>query len=310
MCTYNGESFLREQLDSLARQTQVPYELIVCDDGSRDRTFSVLEDFGRHSEFPVKLIRNRERLGIVRNFEQAIRLCEGDLIALADQDDVWHPDKLHLVGATFADPRVVAAFSDAEVVDEALNRLHYTMWQRTGFHLNEQACAANGGALDVFLKHYVVTGATLVFHADLRPAILPLPLDWPHDAWIATVAATRGRVIPIHAPLVFYRQHAGNQVGGRKKSLIRQVREALNVERIGYYEREIARWNMLKERVDGGAEGGNDKIREKLAHLTRRVQLPATRWKRIPRILVEIRAGGYRRFARNWGSIAFDLFVK
>ena len=96
LCTCNGARFLSEQLVSLAEQTLRPIELVVCDDASDDGTWQLLEEFQRSAPFPVRLYRNVRRLGIAQNFEQAMLLCEGDVIALCDQDDVWLPEKLML----------------------------------------------------------------------------------------------------------------------------------------------------------------------------------------------------------------------
>src|SRR5947208_14214106 len=96
MCTYNGERFLKEQLESLAAQTRQPDELVVCDDRSTDSTPHIVEAFARAAPFPVRLEVNDRCLGSTKNFEHAILRCTGALIALSDQDDVWHPEKLAL----------------------------------------------------------------------------------------------------------------------------------------------------------------------------------------------------------------------
>ncbi|MBC7931137.1 MAG: glycosyltransferase, partial [Rubrivivax sp.] len=91
MCTYDGGRYLAEQLASIAAQTRAPDELVVCDDRSRDETTSIVRRFAETAPFPVRLYVNEQNLGSTRNFEKAIGLCEGELIALSDQDDVWLP---------------------------------------------------------------------------------------------------------------------------------------------------------------------------------------------------------------------------
>src|SRR3954470_17842517 len=91
MCTYNGARFLGEQLASVAAQTRPPDELVVCDDRSTDETASLVRDFAAAAPFRVRLHVNERNLGSTRNFERAVSLCEGDLIALSDQDDEWLP---------------------------------------------------------------------------------------------------------------------------------------------------------------------------------------------------------------------------
>lgn len=97
MATYNGELYIRRQLDSIAQQTLPPAELIVCDDGSTDSTVNIVNDFSRSAPFPVEVVQNEKRLGFTANFLQAARMCHGDLIAFCDQDDEWLPQKLHRI---------------------------------------------------------------------------------------------------------------------------------------------------------------------------------------------------------------------
>ncbi len=93
MCTYNGESYLDEQLQSILEQTEPIDEIVICDDGSIDKTLSIIEKFIKAGT-PIRLILNQKNLGYTRNFEKAICLCSGDIIFLADQDDIWMPEKV------------------------------------------------------------------------------------------------------------------------------------------------------------------------------------------------------------------------
>ncbi len=94
ICTYNGEKYLSEQLASIAAQTRLPDEMVVCDDCSSDATPDLVEEFARSAPFPVRFFRNPINLRSTKNFEHAIALCDGDFIALCDQDDIWLPEKL------------------------------------------------------------------------------------------------------------------------------------------------------------------------------------------------------------------------
>lgn len=309
LCTFDGAHFLSQQLDSLLAQTRLPDELVACDDGSGDGTMEILEDFARRSSFPVRLVRNPQRLGIAKNFEQAISLCSGEIIALADQDDVWQAAKLEQLACALAEPGVSLAFSNADVVDESLRPLGYTMWQRVGFDKRERMRMEAGDALDVLLKHYVVTGATMAFRADLRNLLLPLPPEWPHDAWIASVAAAVSAIRPLNDTLTQYRQHGGNAVGGNRTGIIGEGKHGLALGRETYYRDEIGRFQVLLERLQAaGIWKAADSVAAKLAHLRIRAGLPRNRLRRLPFIAGELARGGYRRYARNWESIAMDLF--
>src|SRR4030067_269521 len=92
LCTYNGEKYLREQLDSILCQTRAPDQILILDDCSNDRTIEIIENFLK-KDGRIRLIRNETNLGYARNFEKGISLCETDFIALSDQDDIWFNDK-------------------------------------------------------------------------------------------------------------------------------------------------------------------------------------------------------------------------
>lgn len=312
LATCDGARYLPALLESLLAQRLPPIELVACDDASDDATEAVLQSFAARAPFPVRIERNAARLGVVANFSRAMALCGGECIALADQDDVWHPDKLARLSAALSGPTVLAAFSDASVVDENLRGLGYGMWQRGHFTKDEQERMRRGRAFEVLLKHQVVTGATLAMKVGLRDTALPVPPGWPHDAWLAIHAAARDGLLPIDAPLIDYRQHAGNAVGGKKKSLLGEARAALALDRAAWYRQERARWQALAERLatSGVVESSRPALDEKLFHLAARASLPAARWRRLPGIWRELSAGRYARHARNWGSIAIDLLVR
>jgi glycosyltransferase involved in cell wall biosynthesis len=117
LCTYNGERFLPQQLDSVAKQTRLPDELIVCDDRSTDRTVALVREFAASSPYPVRIFENEHNLGFAANFERAIRLCEGDLIALSDQDDIWYPIRLERSEQEFsAHPQAGLVFYNTDII--------------------------------------------------------------------------------------------------------------------------------------------------------------------------------------------------
>jgi len=209
MCSYNGAKYLQEQLDSIIAQTRLPDELVVCDDSSS----------------------NEINLGPTKNFEKAVTLRNGDIIALSDQDDVWIPHKLGKLEKVLKEyPKTGYVFSNALVVDANLHPLGYTMWDRVSFTARQRRRFEQDARyqVEVLLKHNVVTGATMAFRTELRDWILPIPDQWIHDAWIALLASAAGaRGIFIKEALVKYRQHYNQVIGGRKISLGDQVQRAL-----------------------------------------------------------------------------------
>jgi len=312
LATCNGARFLPELLESLATQQLPPFEIVACDDASDDGTVAILESFAVRALFPVRIHRNPTRLGVVENFSRAIAACNGNYIALADQDDVWHTNKLARLSEALAVSAVVAAFSDANVVAENLDGLGYTIWKRVCFKKSEQQRTTQGYAFEVLLKHQVVTGATLAFKATLRQGALPIPSGWPHDAWLALIAAAEGRLVAVNEALIDYRQHENNVVGGRRQTHWREAWTALSLDRSIWYRDEIRCWRALAERLATLHVSPSAKLTltEKITHLETRASLPNARWRRLPSVWREITAGRYTRHARNWGSIAIDLLVK
>src|SRR5919206_2408378 len=192
MCTYNGARFTGAQLASVAAQTRPPDELVVCDDRSTDETVRVVEEFAAAAPFPVRLHVNERNLGSTKNFERAVSLCEGGLIALSDQDDEWLPGKLARLEAEFArEPSALVVFSDAAIVDEESRPTGRGLWESVGVGREELSRLEAGRGLGDLLRGSTVTGATMALRAGLRPPALPFPTDLPliHDAWVSLLAA-------------------------------------------------------------------------------------------------------------------------
>ena len=274
--TCNGARFLNEQFASLVAQHRPPNEVVIGDDNSDDDSIRLSEKFASSAPFPVRIIGNDVRLGVRGNFEQIIRCCSSDLIALCDQDDVWQPQKLNDLHACFENTsEVVAAFSDAVIVDDTLQALGYTMWKHIGFSRRRQEQMAGDRPWEVLFKDPVVTGATLVFRKDLVAACLPIPEGWIHDAWIAQIAAAHGQIVAQPEPLILYRQHPANVIGGKRLSLRAQLRNAESLGRLGLAKRESLRYQQLLDRLRALDETHRLKIMRdltvaKLEHLHRR----------------------------------------
>ena len=311
LCTCDGIAHLKEQIASLYKQSYLPSELTVCDDASVDNTVSLIESLSTDAPFPIRIHKNKNRIGVRENFEQVIKNASGNIIALCDQDDVWLPEKLETFEKAFEDGADWVC-CDAEVVNEKLVPLNYTLWQRTNFNSKEREQARQGDLFSVLLKHYTIAGATIAFRANLREKLLPIPENWHYDAWIAAVLAATSKGAIIELPLQRYRQHSTNIIGGLQRNLLSESRIALSINRDEFYDEELMQWSQLAERlksIDASPEA-QSRLAEKINHLKRRAEWPQRRIMRLPGIITEIVRGGYARFSRNWGSIAIDLLLK
>jgi glycosyltransferase involved in cell wall biosynthesis len=324
MCTYNGARFVREQLDSIAAQTRPPDELVIFDDASADETASIVSEFSLAASFPVLLSVNASNVGSTANFERALQAASGDIIFLADQDDIWAAHKIERVAARFEEEEDVGLiFSNAALIDENGRQLAGMLWDST-FSEEERAAVKSRSILDVLLWKNVVTGATSAFRSRIRDLALPIPNDIPHlihDGWIALIAAATSAVRFIDEPLIDYRQHAGQQlgVGPSPDELPHKGTEAY-IRTIGMLERELERLSIMRtmlseHRVLGSAQPVESiesilaRKRDPLEHYRMRNSLPASRIKRLPAVIAELARGRYHRHSRGTLSALKDLTV-
>lgn len=212
LATYNGQQYLKAQLESIAKQTAAPSELVVADDGSSDGTMTIVHDFAKSASFPVRTIQNQARLGYRVNFMQAAAACNSDLIAFCDQDDIWHPNKLKVMQKAFADPNVLLAYHTATLIDETGVPIGKTFRGRdtkTFGPLTMQPWLIIPGLAQI-VRHSLVRFTSL--HAgSIDPYAPHEPM--PHDQWYPFWASVLGDIVYVPEPLAQYRQHGANVSG-------------------------------------------------------------------------------------------------
>ena len=209
MCSYNGERFIKEQIDSILDQSYSNFELIITDDRSSDKTIEIIKDYQQNDK-RIKLYQNETNLGFVKNFEKAISLCTGDYIALTDQDDIWKKDKLKTFIENIGEN--VLIYSDAILIDEHASDLGKELIRPT----NNLIAGSNNRA---FLLENCMSGNTLMFKKELVQYILPIPDDVSfHDIWIAFVASTYGSIIFTDEPMTYYRRYSEQVTKKRVKN--------------------------------------------------------------------------------------------
>ncbi|TDE12003.1 glycosyltransferase family 2 protein [Dyadobacter psychrotolerans] len=202
MATYNGGRFLREQLDSLVAQTYPNLEIVIVDDASTDQTPAILDEYvAVYSN--IQVYKAEQNLGYIRNFEKGLLLCQGEYIALCDQDDIWLAEKISILMRQRGHHSLI--YCNSELIDAA--------GERSGVKLNDLK-----NLLDFWTPLNYVVGGTASGHAMLvkREVILqsvPLPSMVTHDYWIGFVATLSAPMKFVHEVLVLYRQHGGNVIG-------------------------------------------------------------------------------------------------
>ncbi|GLI26084.1 hypothetical protein ARHIZOSPH14_03260 [Agromyces rhizosphaerae] len=310
LCTRDGAAHVAEQLDSIARQAVGQVDWVVSDDDSRDRTIAIVAEVARGLEHEVRILRNDPPLGVTANFEQALAATTGDLIALSDQDDVWHPEKLARMVAEFDKrPGLLLLASDARLVDGAGEPTGELLLDTIYLGAADRARIHDGDTWVVQLRRNVLTGATMLLRRELLELARPFPSSWVHDEWLATIAAAVGEVDVLEEPLIDYRQHGGNQIGAESlgwAGRMRRLREPRDARNARLLARAEALAGRLPE-VPGIAPERVAEAADKLAHERVRSALPAARWRRVAPVVREWRTGRYGRFGLGAQDILRDL---
>jgi glycosyltransferase involved in cell wall biosynthesis len=316
LCTHNGGRYLAQQLASIGDQHRPPDELIVRDDCSTDNTADIVVEFSKKARFPVSFTVNETKLGVTRNFERTIAECTGDIIFLSDQDDYWLPSKIEALAHEFElDDEVGLVFSDAVVTDAKLDPLGYTMWQIVKFNKEAIYRVQQGEALDHLIRRYTVTGATAAFRASLREKLGCIPEVYPHDAWIALIAAACSKVATITSPLTMYRQHGANVIGAGSINLLERLSTS-QATPAREFDLEIIRNHLLLDTLkllqsDRVAPRHFNSICEKIGHLeARRAMYDRGFPRRLGIAVRELASGRYFAFSSGLLSVAADLFLR
>lgn len=218
LCTYNGARFIRKQIESILNQTNRVDEIVICDDGSTDETLSIVNSLCKGFDVSVRIYQNESNLGVCANFQKAVDLCEGEIIFLSDQDDVWHLDKVDAVVKYFnKHPDKQVVFTDATLIDETDEIVvGKSLWNCIGMTPEAQLQIDNGLGIELFACANRATGATMAvkrtfpflhqFHRFTDGVIL-------HDYAIALLALGSKQLGYIPACYINYRLHSNQQCG-------------------------------------------------------------------------------------------------
>ncbi|MFM0318970.1 glycosyltransferase family 2 protein [Paraburkholderia nemoris] len=318
MCTCNGAAYLGAQLSSLVEQTRLPDSIAISDDSSDDGTWDMLNAWAAEvrSAYAIRvvLMRNETRLGVTRNFEQAIGALDTDIIFLADQDDIWAKNKIEvLAGRLEADSDVLLVHSDAFLIDEDDADLGRSLFEALYLTSADRKLARQQRFFEVYCRRNLVTGTTAAFRRELLELALPFPNTWIHDEWLAACAAAWRRVAMLPDKLTFYRQHGRNAIGvpgGRLSLLVRYVRRMLATPRDDYLAGKINRLGALHKRLDETSVARDDArvlLVEAEEHFIRRRAFNKRLPSRLVSIIRESRTKGYRRFADGAAGMLRDF---
>jgi glycosyltransferase involved in cell wall biosynthesis len=202
VATYNGATYLRQQLESIVQQTYKPSQIIIVDDDSLDDTLQVANNFAAHHP-EVMVVQNETRLGYIKNFEKGMLIATASYVALSDQDDIWMPHKLETLLANIGDQML--AYSDSELIDangQLLNQKMSSIKNQLAYHTPIMYAI---GAW--------APGHAMLLKKELVDKAAPFPALVTHDFWLGFVATCYSKVVYVNEPLVHYRQHTQNAIG-------------------------------------------------------------------------------------------------
>lgn len=211
MSTYNGEKFVAEQIKSIQQQTFTQWHLIIRDDGSKDNTCDIIQEFVS-TDSRIRLIK-AQNVGVIDSFFSLTKMDTADFYFFADQDDVWLSNKLELMLTTakmHEQTKPNLYYTDLKVVDKNLNVISESM-------IKSQSDHANTTLIQELTENTVTGGTVAANHAliekwtDTKGIIM-------HDWYLALVAAALGQLIYIDEPTELYRQHDSNVLGARTLS--------------------------------------------------------------------------------------------
>ena len=238
LATYNGEKYIREQIESILNQTYQNIRLIISDDCSKDSTPEILREYEKKDN-RVELYIQEENLGVVKNIEFLLSKVKDNYYMLSDQDDVWLPEKIEKSLETLINKNADLVFGDLEVVDQDLKTIYPSFGD---FMLLNKKIKKYINSPKLNYIYNCVTGCTVLAKKETIQKIVPLPEKSKyliHDHWIGLMASIYGKVAYMPEKYIKYRQHGNNQVGTEKIShgfkKLDQVRELFINVKLGVF---------------------------------------------------------------------------
>lgn len=252
LATYNGEKYLKEQIDSILNQTYSNIRLVISDDCSKDNTREIIKEYEEKDDRVISYF-HEKNLGYVKNFEFLLTKVENEIYMLSDQDDVWLPTKIEHTYNKMVETNADLVFTDLEVVDENLKIMYpsFNDYMKLSRKIKKYK---NNYRLQYLYN--CVTGCTLMSKKKFLDMILPIPTQSKyaiHDTWIATAIANNGTVEYLDEKTILYRQHGNNQVGTEKVShgfeKLDQVRELFINVKLGLFETYVQNDRIFNDKL-------------------------------------------------------------
>jgi len=309
LATYNGEQFLREQIDSILAQDYPNIRTLVRDDGSSDGTVTILNEYAVKYPDRFRVMPPSPGAGSAKdNFLLLMKASTAEYICFSDQDDVWLPDKvtrtkqvMDQLESQWTSDIPLLVFTDLQVVDEQLRVLHNSLWE------HENIKPERIHRLPWLLTQNLVTGCTVMLNRRLLELASNMPSDaLMHDHWIALLAASMGQSGFVNAQTILYRQHKRNVTGATKKTATTPLQYLQ--QRVRRSKLRETQWQTSQRQAQALLRTHNAQLSAKNRHVIEAYQPSGTVRTRISRLAALIRFG-YRIGVKSNLGMAFDVLT-
>ena len=310
LCTYNGERFLQEQLDSIAMQTRMPDEVVVGDDGSSDSTLSILERWKQSVPFSVRIERNERNLGFAKNFESTLSRCTGDVVFLCDQDDVWLPNRVErMTEALEQDAAVGIVICGVDLIDQEGKAMSD---EASRVYRMSYPDDTSVYYLEYALKHPSRAGCMMAVRRSVLEKVYPLPDGWSHDVWLFSMAPLYCEIQTIPDVLMHFRRHGNNaSVLGKEKDWA-NGRDVYYLTSVGQYRAHTPlREDMIKRLSQLPPSAYRDGYLKYLKgqdkHFGNRCKIEDRFWTNLHTFVMEVLSGRYFQHKQPLKCMLFDV---
>ena len=228
LATYNGEKYLKEQLDSILKQSYSEFRLLISDDCSTDKTRDILNEYSK-KDARIQLHFQKKNLGVIKNFEFLLKNVKNKYYMFSDQDDIWKENKIEKSIKVLETTNSDLVYTDLQVVDSKLNVIYESYWKKKGIY---KKIKKYNNFESLYLNNFV-TGCTILSKSKYIEDILPLPnnsIYGLHYYWVALIISQNHKMTYIEEPLIKYRQHKNNKIGSKRRTdQIKDIDEIRNL---------------------------------------------------------------------------------
>lgn len=304
VCTFNGERFLSDQLNSILMQTHQVNAISIHDDGSIDNTLSLVETFRGHFEsagVKYNLSQNPSNLGYAQNFYQAIARSTCDIIFLCDQDDIWEPTKVAVMIEQFQAAAADMVFSDGLIVDVSGKPFPGPSVLESYQLHSSKLVVFNQDPVKFLARRNYVNGCAAAIRRSAALLAGPPPRGMPHDYWYALWCALHGGIVVLPDRLYKYRQHEGNAIGVGRNTFFHQL---LSIVRSpsAPRQRELGILSRALDRLESVSNPDVNLLLEKLKWMNSIIDEPG-RLRRLGRIFLSVLQGKYSSFGQPYALL-------